>query len=133
MNSFHNLTINIWKKMNIIKHTIHEFYGVSLFLEFTSLYPASSVSVHHSYQLSQLECLHNSCLVSDSRLMLSCSVPTFPSSLSFSSDIQHFFNPLTITSGYIGCHGLDPWAQLFYTGPFYCPCGDRICPLPRAI
>jgi hypothetical protein len=59
--------------------------------------------------------------------VLTANIPDFPltSMPSISSDIQHFLNPLTITSGEIRFHGLDLLAQQSYTGLPYCPNGVR--------
>jgi hypothetical protein len=51
-----------------------------------------------------------------------------------SPHVQLFKNALTTSYRDILCHGLDPLAQQFQTGPLHCPCNDvRTGSLLRAI
>jgi hypothetical protein len=60
---------------------------------------------------------------------------TFSSSSIWSSlsDVQHFRNPLTFTSGEICCHDLDRLAHWFYAGLLVVPVVSEHSPLPGVI
>jgi hypothetical protein len=93
---------------------------LSFLLEVTSLYSASLVSIHHSYGTYQLHFLYSSHFVSHSllKLLFTASIHSCLPDSSISSDVQHFLNPLTITSGEICCHGLDSLISGFTLGFF---------------
>jgi hypothetical protein len=83
-----------------------------------------SLSLHHSY------CLCFTVLtISIVLLMFTAQTVTFTGNIPNSSlilpstalDIHHFLNSLTVTTGEICCHHLDPQAQQFCTKLLYCP------------